>query len=160
MATAFCETSRVGGWREEDRFRGGLLIDIPQNQIVARGLCMPHSPRLHDERWWLCNSGHGTLAVLDPKTGECPAVCSLPGFTRGLCFVGHFALVGLSKIRHKHILDAPPVHKRHAQLIAGIALVDLRSGQHTGTLEFVQGGREVFDIAFLPEIRRPNVIVA
>jgi len=159
MATAFCETAHRGGWREENRFTKGVLLDVRQGCVVARGLCMPHSPRWHDGRWWLCNSGHGTLVTFEAATGNCQEVCALPGFTRGLCFVGKHALVGLSKIRRKHVLDAPPVRDRHAQLFAGVALVDTTTGRQLGSLEFTQGGREVFDIVFLQGIRRPNVEV-
>ncbi len=154
MATAFCATGHKGGWREQDRFTGGVLIDVQQNAIVAHGLCMPHSPRWHDGRWWLCNSGHGLLSTFDPQSGQCTEVCTLPGFTRGLCLLNNHALVGLSKIRHKHILDAPPVRAKHKKMIAGIALVDLAQGQQTGTLEFTCGGNEVFDVIFLPPSER------
>ncbi len=159
MATAFCETAQEGGWREEDRFSKGVLLDVQQDRVVGRGLCMPHSPRWHDGRWWLCNSGHGTLITFDESTGQCDEVCALPGFTRGLCLVDNFALVGLSKIRRKHILDAPPVRQRHERLFAGVALVDTATGRELGSLEFIEGGREVFDIEFLAGIRRPNLLV-
>ncbi len=158
MATAFCETGHAGGWREENRFTTGVLIDIQENQVVARGLCMPHSPRRHEGRWWLCNSGHGTLCRFDPALGTCEAVCSLPGFTRGLCFAGNHALVGLSKIRDKHVLDAPPIPGRDAKSRAGVALVDLATGNQTGMLEFVSGGREVYEVVFLPNIKWPELV--
>jgi uncharacterized protein (TIGR03032 family) len=157
MATAFCETDEHNDWRKEDRFTSGVLIDIPKREIVARGLCMPHSPRRYRGKWWLCNSGYGSLSVFDEANGCCREVCSLPGFTRGLCFVGHHALVGLSKIRPQHILDAPPVRERHANLIAGIALVNLTSGKQEGLLEFTSGGSEVFEVAFLRGIKNPRI---
>lgn len=158
MATAFCATSHAGGWRETNRFTSGVLIDVTHNQVVARGLCMPHSPRRHQHQWWLCNSGHGTLEKFDPSTGRCEEVCALPGFTRGLCFVDNHALVGLSKIRPEHILDAPPVQGRHPQTRAGIALVDFNTGTQTGLLEFVHGGSEVYEVLFLPQITRPGLV--
>jgi uncharacterized protein (TIGR03032 family) len=157
LMTAFCETDEHNDWRKEDRFTSGVLIDVPNNSIVARGLCMPHSPRRYRGKWWLCNSGHGSLSVFDEATGECSEVCSLPGFTRGLCFVGHYALVGLSKIRPKHILDAPPVRERHPELIAGVALVNLNTGKCEGYLEFTSGGSEVFEVAFLKAIESPKL---
>ncbi len=157
MATAFCATGHKGGWREQDRLTGGVLLDIEQNEVVAGGLCMPHSPRWHDGRWWLCNSGHGLLSTFDPQSGECIEVCALPGFTRGLCLVGQHALVGLSKIRRKHILDAPPVRNQHKKIVAGVALVDLLTGRQTGSLEFAGGGSEVFEVLFLPGIQKPNI---
>jgi uncharacterized protein (TIGR03032 family) len=158
LATAFCETSHAGGWREANRFTSGVLIDVRENQVIARGLCMPHSPRRHKREWWFCNSGHGTLEAFDSQTGRCEEVCALPGFTRGLCFVGGHALVGLSKIRPEHILDAPPVHGRHPQIRAGVALVDCNTGTQTGLLEFVHGGNEVYEVLFLPQISRAGLV--
>lgn len=157
MATVFCATGQKSGWREQDRFKGGVLMDVQQNEVVLDGLCMPHSPRWHDGRWWFCNSGHGLFSTLDPCTGECTEACALPGFTRGLCLVGNHALVGLSKIRRKHILDAPPVRARHKEMKAGVALVDLATGRQAGSLEFTGGGSEVFEVLFLPATPKPLV---
>jgi uncharacterized protein (TIGR03032 family) len=158
MATAFCETGHEGGWRDENRFDSGVLIDIRENRVVARGLCMPHSPRRHAGQWWLCNSGHGTLCRYDSATEQCDAVCSLPGFTRGLCFAGDHALVGLSKIREKHVLDTPSITGQPAKSHAGVALVEVTTGNRTGMLEFVHGGREVYEVVFLPGIIEPKLI--
>jgi len=159
MATAFCETDERGDWRKHDRFNSGVLIDVPTHSVVARGLCMPHSPRRYRGTWWLCNSGHGSLSQFDPDSGACREVCSLPGFTRGLTFVDHHALVGLSKIRPQHILDAPPVRERHPDLIAGVALVNLTTGRQEGLLEFITGGNEVFEVTFLKGVRQAEVVM-
>jgi len=158
MATAFCATNQRGDWRKENRFTSGVLVDVQQDRIVAQGLCMPHSPRCYRGKWLLCNSGFGSLSMLDASTGTCREVCALPGFTRGLCFVGGYALVGLSKIRPAHILDAPPVRERHNELFAGVALVELKSGKLAGLLEFETGGNEVFEVAFLPRVKRPDLV--
>lgn len=149
MATAFCESADPAAWRRGDRFGSGVLIDAVRNCIAARGLCLPHSPRWHAGRWWLCNSGEGSLCVLDEREGKCQPVALLPGFTRGLCFAAGRAIVGLSRIRRRHILDAPPVRTRFPRLRAGVALVDPVSGRETGSLEFTCGGREVYDAAFV-----------
>jgi uncharacterized protein (TIGR03032 family) len=159
IATAFCATGHPGGWREQNRFTGGVVIDVQQNRIVADGLCMPHSPRWHEGRWWLCNSGHGTLATVDAQTGQCQEICALPGFTRGLCLIDDHALVGLSKIRRKHVLDAPPVRQRLKTIVAGVALVDLQTGRMTGKLEFVNGGSEVYEVLFLPDMQQPRLLL-
>ena len=158
MTTAFCATNHDGGWREQNRMESGVLIDMANDRIVASGLCMPHSPRWHAGSWWLCNSGHGALVRFDSASDRCDEFCALPGFARGLALVGNHALVGLSRIRRKHVLDAPPVRSRHRQLVAGVALVDLRSAKMVGILEFVRGGNEVYEVAFLPRIKAPNLI--
>jgi uncharacterized protein (TIGR03032 family) len=150
MATAFCERDAPAAWREGDRFQSGVLIDVRENQVVVRGLCMPHSPRWHAGRWWLCNSGEGALCTFDAKQSACEPVAVLPGFTRGLCFAAGRAIVGLSRIRRRHILDAPPVRERFPQMRSGLRLVDPMSCRETGALEFIRGGREVYDVALLP----------
>jgi uncharacterized protein (TIGR03032 family) len=159
MATAFCATGHAGGWRDQNRFNKGVLIDIRQNRVVTEGLCMPHSPRWRQGHWWFCNSGQGLLSTFDPESCDCKEVSALPGFTRGLCLVANHALVGLSKIRRKHILDAPPVRERHQQIFAGVALVDLATGRQTGSLEFLNGGHEVYDVVFLPDTHRPSLML-
>ena len=93
------------------------------------------------------------MSVLaNPASERVEPVAGLPGFTRGLCFAADRAIVGLSRIRKAHILDAPPVRAMHRRLRAGIALVDPASGQQTGSLEFVRGGSEVYDTVFLPNV--------
>ena len=67
--TALGETDTAGGWRA-DKPQGGCLIDVPSGEIVARGLSMPHSPRWHDGRLWLLESGTGRLVLVDPATGR------------------------------------------------------------------------------------------
>ena len=149
-ATAFCDRATRAAWREGDRFTSGVLIDVRQNAIALRGLCLPHSPRWHAGAWWFCNSGEGTLCVWRPADGAYETVAGLPGFTRGLCFAGGRAVVGLSRIRKQHILDAPPVRQRCRRMHSGISLVDPATCRETGSLEFVRGGREVYDVAFIP----------
>lgn len=152
-ATAFCEQAEPAAWRDGDRFQSGVLIDVIQNRVAARGLCLPHSPRWHARQWWLCDSGRGTLARFNPQKECCEPIVALPGFTRGLTFAAERAIVGLSRIRRRHILDAPPVRGRWPRLRSGLSLVDPQRGMETGSLEFVRGGREVFDVAFLPEVQ-------
>lgn len=42
FATALGATDEPGGWRPE-RLRGGCLIEVESGEIVAGGLCLPHS---------------------------------------------------------------------------------------------------------------------
>jgi uncharacterized protein (TIGR03032 family) len=157
LATAFCLGCAAGDWRKVNRLVTGVVLDVRRNRCVRSGLCMPHSPRWDGRNWWLCNSGEGQLCRLNPRTSEIRIVAELPGFTRGLCFAAGRAVVGLSRIRKEHILDAPPVRERFTRLRSGVWLVDPASGRSTGALEFVRGGREVFDVAFLPVSPRPEL---
>ncbi|HEX6961481.1 MAG TPA: DUF4915 domain-containing protein [Lacipirellula sp.] len=160
MATAFCERGAPAAWRDSDRLQSGVLIDVRRNAIAARGLCMPHSPRWHEGGWWFCDSGRGALCRLPGTAAEWNEAAVLPGFTRGLTFAAGRAIVGLSRIRKKHILDAPPVRQRFPRMRSGLWLVDPATGRTTGSLEFVRGGREVYDAAFLPNVKRLELVAS
>jgi uncharacterized protein (TIGR03032 family) len=134
------------------------LIDVSSGAAISRGLSMPHSPRWHDGRLWLLESGTGQLVVIDPATGRRQRVAELPGFARGLALCGPYAFVGLSKIRKTSAMDGVPLAERREQLKCGVTVVDLRSGQVMALLEFQTAVEEIFDVQLLPGLRFPEVI--
>ena len=155
--TALGETNVVGGWRE-NKASGGLMIDVESGEVVLRGLSMPHSPRWHQGRLWLLNSGAGELLCFDPADGSAGAVCTLPAYLRGLCLIGRYAVIGLCQIREKHIFGGLPVQERHEKLLSGLAVVDLPTGNLVGTFEFTAGCTEIYDVQFIPGSRNVNVL--
>jgi uncharacterized protein (TIGR03032 family) len=157
FVTALGETDTAGGWRA-NKARGGILMDIPSAEIVARGLSMPHAPRWHDSQLWLLESGTGQLALIDPASGRRQVVTELPGFARGLAFAWRYAFVGLSKIRATSAMDGVPLAERRHELKCGVAVVDLRSGQVVALLEFETAVEEIFDVQLLPGLRFPEVL--
>lgn len=159
FVTALGESDTVGGWRDT-KATGGILIDVESNEIILRGLSMPHSPCWHDGYLWLLNSGTGELLRIDPLSGQYDVVCALPGFLRGLCCVGNYALVGLCQIREQHIFGGLPVQERFERLLCGVVVVDLRNGQVVGMLEFTAGCQELYDIEFLAGVLRPTILNA
>ena len=84
-------------------------MDVRSGEVICRGLSMPHSPRWHDGRLWLLESGTGQLVLVDLATGRRQTVAELPGFTRGLAMLGPYAFVGLSKIRPTSAMDGVPL---------------------------------------------------
>jgi uncharacterized protein (TIGR03032 family) len=154
--TAFGTTDEPGGWRA-DKAAGGVLIDVGSGEVVIAGLSMPHSPRWHDGRLWLLESGRGTLALVDPATASVETVAELPGFTRGLAFAGEMAFVGLSQIRETATFGELPVTERLRERQAGVWTVDLRTGQIAGFLRFEDLVQEIFDVALLPGKRFPEI---
>ena len=91
-------------------------------------------------------------------TGRPEVVSGLPGYLRGLCLVGPYALVGLCQIREKHIFGGLPVQQKYENLLCGVALVDVRSGSQVGLLEFTAGCTELLDVAWLAGVRRPMLL--
>jgi uncharacterized protein (TIGR03032 family) len=156
--TALGTTDEPGGWRA-NKATGGVLMDAASGEIVVRGLSMPHSPRLHGGRLWVCESGAGTLGVVDPATGKYEATVAVPGFTRGLDFAGRFAFAGLSQVRESATFSGIPITERLAatERTCGVAVIDLFSGQLVGLLRFEDAVQEVFAVAVLPR-RFPELV--
>ncbi|MEO8505816.1 MAG: TIGR03032 family protein [Acidobacteriota bacterium] len=154
-ATALGTTDVAGGWRAA-KADGGVLLDIESGEVVARGLSMPHSPRLYGGKLWVLESGKGEINTIDPATGEVTTVAQLPGFTRGLAFAGPFAFVGLSQVRES-VFGGIPLAARVTDRVCGIWVVDLRSGQSVGFLRFEDAVQEIFDVQLLPGLRLPHL---
>jgi len=155
--TALGTTDQAGAWRAR-KATGGVVIDVQTDEIVLDGLAMPHSPRWYDGRLWVLNSGTGELLAVDPASRRAEVVCALDGYLRGLCFVGRYALVGLSKIREKHIFGGLPIQERCRQLRCGVAVVDVRDGVELGMFEYTAGCSELYDVQFLPGVLRPTIL--
>jgi uncharacterized protein (TIGR03032 family) len=157
--TALGESDTQQGWRER-KSDGGIIIDVAasegRGEIVARGLSMPHSPRVHGGRLWVLESGRGRLCVVDPRDGRVDVVAELPGFARGLAFAGPYAFVGLSQVREK-LLNGIPIAEKEERF-CGIWIVDVRSGAIEGFLRFEGIVQEIFDVQLLAGVRRPDVL--
>ncbi len=154
--TALAETNSAQGWRTA-KIGGGCVIDVLNNQTVARGLIMPHSPRLAGNRLLLLHSGLGQLVALDPANGRLQTIAELPGYVRGLAIHGPLAFVGLSKVRTSSSLDGLPIVTRYPNLKCGCAVVDLRTGQAIASFDFVSGIDELFDVQVLPGVTCPFI---
>lgn len=106
--TALGDTDTAAGWCA-NKAHGGVLIDVPSGEVVTGGLSMPHSPRWHAGRLWVCESGAGTIGFVNPKTAQYEPIAAVPGFTRGLDIVGDLAFVGLSQVRESAVFSGIPI---------------------------------------------------
>ncbi len=156
--TALGNTDAPQGWRE-NKARGGVLIDVDSGETIAHGLSMPHSPRWYDGRLWLLESGDGSIGTVDLDTGKYEAVARLDGFTRGLDFIGPYALVGLSHVRESAIFSGIPITERldPDNRICGVSVVDLRSGAEVAFVHFKGSVQEIFAVQLLP-YRFPELV--
>ena len=157
--TAVSQSDVVDGWRDH-RANGGIVIDVNSNEIVAGGLSMPHSPRWHQGRLWLLNSGTGEFGHIELETGRFVPLTFCAGYLRGLCFQGDYALVGLSKPRHTFSglpLDEN-LKSRKAEARCGIQVIDLRSGDIVHWLRFEGVVNELYDVVALPGVHRPMAL--
>ena len=159
--TSVSQSDVAEGWRDKRR-DGGCLIDIDSNEIIASGLSMPHSPRWHQGKLWLLNSGTGEFGTVDLQSGTFEPLAFCPGYGRGLAMWGDYAVVGLSKPRNNKtfrglILDEN-LAKKQAEPRCGLAIIDLRSGDMVHNLRIEGIVEELYDVAILPQVRRPMAV--
>lgn len=159
--TCVSRSDVADGWRDR-RTDGGIVIDVASGEIVASGLSMPHSPRLRDGRLWLLNSGTGEFGWVDPASGRFTTVTFCPGYARGLAFIGHHAVIGLSLPRENRTFAGLPLDAaltRHdVDPRCGLLVVDLRSGDTVEWVRIEGVISELFDVAALPGVRCPSAV--
>ena len=155
--TAVCRSDVVDGWRDR-RDDGGVIIDVDSNEIMAEGLSMPHSPRFHDGRLWVLNSGSGELGWINQADRAFTPIAFFPGFLRGLAFHNDHAFVTLSKPRHGRFeglaLD-DKLREKDADAWCGVQIVSLANGDVAQWLRFDGAITELFDICVLPGVQNP-----
>ena len=155
--TALGETDTQGGWRV-NKADGGILMDVDENRILLRGLSMPHSPRWYQGHLWVLESGKGTLSRVDLDKGTSEAVARLPGFTRGIDFVGPLAFVGLSQVRESAVFSGIPIVKDLTERTCGVWVVHIGTGETLGFLRFESGVQEIFAVQVLHHTRFPEML--
>ena len=156
-ATALGETDEPGGWRKRKK-DGGVLMNIATNEVLLRGLSMPHSPRWYRDRLWLLESGNGTLGFVDPVSGRYRPSAACPGFTRGLDFYGPLAFVGLSQVRESAVFSGIPLTERPDERCCGVWVVNIETGQTLAWVKFEDAVQEVFAVQVLSGMRSPDLI--
>ena len=155
--TALGETDDAGGWRE-NKAHGGVLIDVASGETVLRGLSMPHSPRWHDGRLWLLDSGNGTLSLADLDAGSRgdgrraarlhPRPRCLPAASRSSASPRSARPPPSAACRCPSALD---------ERLCGVWAVDTRSGETLGFLRFEELVQEIFDVALLTGLSWPEI---
>ena len=159
--TACSQTDIVDGWREHRR-DGGVLIDITNDEVMASGLSMPHSPRWYQDKLWLLDAGTGYLGHVDLESRQFNRLTFCPGFARGLCFSGNYAIVGISLPRHDPTFQGLAVQEnlQEANVSArcGLLIIDITSGDIVQWMRFEDPIRELYDVIVLPEVIRPRLV--
>lgn len=157
-ATLCARSDTPGGWRAEKN-GGGSVVDLASGATVCSGLSMPHSPRWHEGRLWLLNSGAGEFGYVELVTRTFVPIARCPGFARGLAFVGGYALIGLSKLRESVWSSGLPLpadlKERHIREMCGVVVIDLSNGQTVHWLKIEGEVNELYDVAFLNGVMHP-----
>ncbi|NOT15410.1 MAG: TIGR03032 family protein [Methylotenera sp.] len=156
--TCVAKSDVTDGWREH-RSDGGLVIDVTTDDEVAGGLAMPHSPRCYNGKLYVHNSGRGEFGYVDLKAGKFEPIAFCPGYLRGLSFVGHYAVLGMSLSRHNINFKGLPLDdalkNHHAEARCGIQVVDLNTGDVVHNIRLGGVVQELYDVVTLANTRNP-----
>jgi uncharacterized protein (TIGR03032 family) len=159
--TAVSNSDVADGWRDRRR-DGGCALEIPDGRVIAKGLSMPHSPRVYRGRLWLLNSGTGMLGNIDPASETFVPLAFCPGYLRGLAFIGDYAVVGLSRPRHNKTFAGlsldEELSRRGAEARCGLHIIDLRTGDTAHWLRLEGMVSELYDVVVLPGVTRPTLL--
>jgi uncharacterized protein (TIGR03032 family) len=160
-ATICAATNEKMQWKQ-DRDFSGIVVDIRTDEIVCTGLTMPHSPRWNDGKLWVLNSGHGEIGFVDFETRSFRPRAFLPGYLRGLSFIGEYAIVGVSKPRDNSVFSGLPlqseIDRRSLKPVCGIFVINTETGDIEHSLTFEGAVSELYDTAVLPGLDRPSFI--
>jgi uncharacterized protein (TIGR03032 family) len=155
--TCAAATDEAGGWRAAVA-DGGVVVDVHGDRVLATGLSLPCSPRVHEGRLYVANAGTGELLRIDRETGAADVVVTVPGLARGLTFVGGRAVLGCSVPPSEGAYEPLPIARHRPDVPRhGLAVVDLERGlvEHTVTLE--AGSGDVHAVVALTDARRVGV---
>ena len=160
--TAVSRSDVADGWRDHRR-DGGIVLDVQSDEVLVDGLSMPHSPRWHDGRLWVLDSGTGTFGYVDLERGGLEHVAFCPGYGRGMAFVGDYAVIGLSRPRagetgYEGLALNERLASRNARPRCGLIVVNLQTGDTEHWLRIDGVIDELYDVVTLPGARRPMAI--
>jgi uncharacterized protein (TIGR03032 family) len=144
-ASADAPSARRPGHQNFPVDRRGVVFSGATREVVARGLTRPHSARLHRGRVWVDDSGYGRVSVV--HDGRFESVADLPGWTRGLAFVGTIAFVGTSRVLPRFHQYAPGLDPARCE--SAVHALDTRTGQVLGSIVWPYGN-QIFAIEAVP----------
>jgi uncharacterized protein (TIGR03032 family) len=159
--TAVSRSDTIDGWRDR-RADGGIVMDVITNEVICEGLSMPHSPRIHNDKLWVLNSGTGELGWIErgpsAQKSKFHPVVFCPGFVRGLSFHGKFAFVGLSKPRY-HRFEGLALDQKLQQADSepwcGVQVIDLEKQSCVQWLRVDGAISELYDVGVVPGVLNP-----
>lgn len=156
FVTALGATDTPAGWRP-GKANGGVLMDVKLGKRIVNGLSMPHSPRWHRNKLYLLESGDGSIGVAEIGAGRYRKIAEVPGFTRGLDFVGQYAFIGLSQVRESAMFSGIPITQRLEERSCGVWMINVDTGDTVAWVRFEHVFKEIFAVQVVP-YRFPELI--
>jgi uncharacterized protein (TIGR03032 family) len=154
--TALGTTDTHQGWRNNIT-DGGVLIDINTNEILLKGLAMPHSPTLYNGDLYMLLSATGEFVKVDIDRKSYTVIKQMDGFCRGLTIHNDYAFIGMSKLRKNSSTFAKLPFAETANQ-CGIKIVHIPTQALVGEIMYQSSVDEIYEVEILQNTIRPNIL--
>jgi uncharacterized protein (TIGR03032 family) len=154
--SAFNEGNTASSWRE-DITTSGVIWDVESNEVIAKGLPMPHSPKLFNGQLYVLLSATGEVVKVDVKSGKYDVVTKIEGFVRGMSLHQDYLFVATSKLRKNSSTFAKLPFAEKANKCSIVA-VHLPTGSIAGNITYSTSVDEIYDVHVIPGKIRPNIL--
>ena len=157
--TAFSTSDENQGWKEN--LNQGVVIDLASNENISTELSLPQSPRFYQNKLWLLNSGTGEFGYINLSNGAFEVVTFLPGYLKGLSFIGDYAVIGSSLIQKDDIFSNLEIFNKfsdNSQQVNGLFVVNLKTGVVETQLSINETPCFVTDVATLQHSKAPMAL--
>lgn len=159
--TVLAKTDSYEEWRIDYR-DSGALIDMASGKTVAEGLSLPYSPRIYKKNLYCLEAGRGALVKIDEKQGTKEDICFIPGFARGLDFIGDYAIVGTSKPRKNKTFEGleleTRLNKEKQKPVCGFHIINLKTGKIEHSMACEGPFEDIYDLVVINNIETCSFI--
>lgn len=155
--TIVAPTNKALEWKKH-RDDGGLIMDIRTNEIIAEGLCMPHTPRLYKGDLWFLEAGKGYLCKINSETNEVERPLWRPGFLRGLHFYKNYAFICCSAPRDETFNGLPldqELKDRDAEPQCALEIINMDTMEVEYSAQITGSVKEIYDVGLIENCRQP-----
>lgn len=156
FVTALSNTDSLEGWRENIT-ETGLLMRVPDGEIILDNLPMPHSPRLTEDGLFVLLSASGEVLQVDPTQKTYTTILRTNSFIRGLTKIGNYLFIGKSMIR-KSSKTFSKLSFPEANNYAGMIVYDLSRSSVVAELKYMETIEEIYDVVVIPDVSLPGLI--
>ena len=98
LVSAFGKFRRHRGYKGRT-VKAGIVFDLISGKTLYRGFSQPHSPKIIDNRLFICDSEQRKIHRIDLKTGARRSI-EFENYTRGIAYSDKYIYIGVSSSRN------------------------------------------------------------
>ncbi len=152
FTTALSAGNHKNSWKE-NILESGILMSVPEGEILSDHLCIPHSPIKHENKIYLLESGLGNLVEYDIENKSTKILYCFERFTRGMAIHNGMLFIAVSKVR-KSSKTFSKLSFTEKDYPAGIIIYSLNFNEVLGEIEYHETVEEIYDLKIIPNANK------